>query len=294
MKFYPERSQFMNNLIMTLIGFLVTMGFILRFSESILLKSLMMLLMFILIILSGYYFVLLKTLYYEINDDNIVIGSVFRFLNHTIPLKDIRFFTERITLLNHSGLAGMLSKRFSVGKGYMRGLGKVDMYITSSRKTIYFGTDYRNYAISPENMAAFSQALLKKGIPEKFPQRPLLESDILESDEKLKQYFILNTLMILTYIGVPLILFYQNSLPEYMSTHQLDTSTISYLPVKVFLDRIVMVGISAFFLNLLVLFGGKVYERIDRIYYYRVMLIPIVISSLLLLNLANVLIPVFL
>ena len=64
MKFYPERSQFMNNLIMTLIGFLVTMGFILRFSESILLKSLMMLLMFILIILSGYYFVLLKKLYY--------------------------------------------------------------------------------------------------------------------------------------------------------------------------------------------------------------------------------------
>ena len=39
MKFYPERSQFMNNLIMTLIGFLVTMGFILRFSESILLKT---------------------------------------------------------------------------------------------------------------------------------------------------------------------------------------------------------------------------------------------------------------
>ena len=135
MKFYPERSQFINNQILILIGFLVTMGLILRFSESILLKSLMMLLIFVMILLSGYYFVLLKTLYYEINDDNVVIGSAFRFLNHTIPLKDIRFFTERITLLNQSGLAGMLSKRFSVGKGYMRGLGKVDMYITSSRKT---------------------------------------------------------------------------------------------------------------------------------------------------------------
>lgn len=293
MKFFPERSQSINNQIIILIGFLVTMGLILRFSESILLKSLMMLLIFVLIMLSGYYFVLLKTLYYEINDDNVVIGSAFRFLNHTIPLKDIRFFTERITLLNHSGLAGMLSKRFSVGKGYMRGLGKVDMYITSSRKTIYFGTDNKNYAISPENMAAFAQALIKKGIPDKFPQRPLLESDILESDEKLKQYFILNTLMILIYIGVPLVLFYQNALPEYMSIHQLDASTISYLPVKVFLDRIVLVGMSAFFLNLLVLLGGKVYERIDRIYYYRVMLIPLIIVSILLLNLANVLIPVF-
>lgn len=293
MKFFPERSQFINNQILILIGFLVTMGLILRFSESILLKSLMMLLIFVMILLSGYYFVLLKTLYYEINDDNVVIGSAFRFLNHTIPLKDIRFFTERITLLNHSGLAGMLSKRFSVGKGYMRGLGKVDMYITSSRKTIYFGTDNKNYAISPENMAAFAQALIKKGIPDKFPQRPLLESDILESDEKLKQYFILNTLMILIYIGVPLVLFYQNALPEYMSIHQLDASTISYLPVKVFLDRIILVGMSAFFLNLLVLLGGKVYERIDRIYYYRVMLIPLIIVSILLLNLAIVLIPVF-
>lgn len=293
MKFFPERSQFINNLILVLIGFLVTMGLILRFSDSVLLKSLMMLLIFILILISGYYFVLLKTLYYEINEDNVVIGSAFRFLNHIIPLKDIRFFTERITLLNHSGLAGMLSKRFSVGKGYMKGLGKVEMYITSSRKTIYFGTDYKNYAISPENMAAFSQALLKKGIPEKFPQRSLLESDILESDEKLKQYFVLNTLMILIYIGVPLVLFYQSALPEYMSTHQLNASTLSYMPVKVFLDRTVLVGISAFFLNLLVFFGGKVYERIDRIYYYRVMLIPLVIVSFLLLNLANVLIPVF-
>jgi hypothetical protein len=142
-------------------------------------------------------------------------------------------------------------------------------------------------------MAAFSQALLKKGIPEKFPQRSLLESDILESDEKLKQYFVLNTLMILIYIGVPLVLFYQSALPEYMSTHQLNASTLSYMPVKVFLDRTVLVGISAFFLNLLVFFGGKVYERIDRIYYYRVMLIPLVIVSFLLLNLANVLIPVF-
>ncbi|WP_312459110.1 hypothetical protein, partial [Proteiniclasticum sp.] len=125
------------------------------------------------------------------------------------------------------------------------------------------------------------------------PQRSLLESDILESDEKLKQYFVLNTLMILIYIGVPLVLFYQSALPEYMSTHQLNASTLSYMPVKVFLDRTVLVGISAFFLNLLVFFGGKVYERIDRIYYYRVMLIPLVIVSFLLLNLANVLIPVF-
>ena len=79
-----------------------------------------------------------------------------------------------------------------------------------------------------------------------------------------------------------------------MSTHQLNASTLSYMPVKVFLDRTVLVGISAFFLNLLVFFGGKVYERIDRIYYYRVMLIPLVIVSFLLLNLANVLISVFL
>lgn len=294
MKFIPERAQFINNLIAALIIFFVSMGFILRFSDHILMKSLMMLLIILLSIISVYYLVFLKTLYYEITEDHLIIGSAFKFLNHAIPLRDIRYYTERITLLNHSGFTGMISRRFSVGKGYMRGLGKVDMYITSSKKTIYFGTDSGNYAISPENMKAFSQLLAHHGIQENFPQRPLLEKDIAESDEKLKQYFILNTLMIIVYIGVPLLLYYENYLPGYMSTHQLNVSTISYLPAKVFIDRIVLMGITGFFFNLILFFIAKGYEKIDRIYYYRVMLIPLVLSSVLLLNLANVLIPVFL
>lgn len=294
MKFLPERSHFINNLTFILIGFMIIMGFILRYSNNMLMKSLMMLLIIVLTLIIGYFLIFLKTLYYEIDEENLTIGSAFRFLNHTIPIKEIRFFTERITLLNHSGLAGMLSKRFSVGKGYMKGLGKVDMYITSSKKTIYFGTENKNYAISPENMTGFSQILSRHGIPEKFPQRSLRESDIIESDEKLKQYFLLNTLMVLIYIGVPLALYYQNSLPDYMSTHQLNVSMISYLPSKVFVDRIVLFGISGFFFNLILFFVAKVYERIDRIYYYRIMLIPLFVLSFLLLSLANVLIPVFL
>lgn len=293
MRFKPERTQFANNLTGVLVGFLLAMGLILRFSDNILMKSLMMLLIFVLILISGYYLILLRTLYYEIDDEKIVIGSTFTFMNLKVPLNEVRYYNERITLLNHSGLAGMLSKRFSVGKGYMEGLGKVDMFITSSKKTIYFGTDYGNYAISPENMTAFSHMLAKKGIPDNYPYRPLLEKDIVESDERLKQYFILNTLMLMVYIGVPLILYYRNSLPEYMSIHQLNASTLSYLPVKVFVDQTVLWGIAAFFLNVILFFISKIYERVDKIYYYRVMLIPLGILSIMLLNLANVLIPVF-
>ena len=293
MKFIPEKAHFINKLVIIITSVIIVMVLILRFSENSLTKSLMILLIIMSLIYSSYSILFLKTFYYKIEDGILSIESVFKFTNKYIMLGNIEFFTERITLLNQSGIAGMLSKRFSIGKGYIKGLGKVDMYITSSKKTIFFGTENGNYAISPANMSGFSALLKKNGIKEEFVVRDVLEKDIQESEDILKNLFLLNAVIALILIQVPLALLFLNKLPEYVSISQLDTSMLSYVPAKVYVDSTVIYGIIAFLITVLAYVFSRVYSKIDKIYYYRVMLIPLVITFLLLLKLANTLIPIF-
>ncbi|WP_312651008.1 PH domain-containing protein [Proteiniclasticum sp.] len=267
---------------------------ILQVSDNVLTKSLMMLLIISLLIVGASFLIFMKTLYYKVGEGIVTIGSIFRFTDIHIKIENIVYFTERITLLDQSGIAGMLSKRFSVGKGYIEGLGKVDMYITSSKKTIFFGTEKGNYGISPADMAGFSALLKKNGVKEEFIIRDVLDKDIRESADKLKHFFLLNAVMVLILVEIPIVLLYLGRLPEYVSISQLDTSMLSYVPAKVYVDSTVAYGIMAFMIALLAFVLAKFYSKIDKIYYYRVMLIPLVISVLLLLNLANILIPILL
>lgn len=294
MKFIPEKAQFINKMVAIMAAVIIVMSIILAFSENILTKSLMMLLLFMFILYGAYSMVFLKTFYYRVEDGVLSIESIFRWTNKYIKLENIEFFTERITLLNQSGIAGMLSKRFSIGKGYIKGLGKVDMYITSSKKTIFFGTRNRNYAISPADMSGFSALLKKSGIREEFVVRDVLEKDLQESEERLKNFFLLNAVIVLILVGVPMALLYLEQLPEYVSISQLDTSMLSYVPAKVYVDSTTSYGIMGFLLAVVAYILSRVYAKVDKIYYYRVMLIPLVITLLMLLNLANTLILIFL
>lgn len=294
MIFIPEKAQFINKLVTMLAFALIVMIVILQVSDNVLTKSLMMLLIISLLAVGASFLLFMKTLYYKIEEDILTIGSIFRFTDIHIKLEKIVFFTERITLLNQSGIAGMLSKRFSVGKGYIEGLGKVDMYITSSKKTIFFGTEKGNYGISPADMTGFSALLKKNGVKEEFVVRDVLDKDIKESADKLKHFFLLNAVMVLILVEIPILLLYLDRLPEYVSISQLDTSMLSYVPAKVYVDSTVAYGIMAFTVALIAFILAKFYSKIDKIYYYRVMLIPLVIIVLLLLNLANILIPILL
>lgn len=294
MIFIPEKAQFINKLVTMLTLALIVMVVILQVSDNVLTKSLMMLLIISLLAVGTSFLIFMRTLYYKIAEGVLTIGSIFRFTDIHIKLENMIFFTERITLLNQSGIAGMLSKRFSVGKGYIEGLGKVDMYITSSKKTIFFGTEKGNYGISPADMTGFSALLKKNGVKEEFVVRDVLEKDIKESADKLKHFFLLNAVMVLILVEIPIVLLYLDRLPEYVSISQLDTSMLSYVPAKVYVDSTIAYGIMAFTVALLAYILAKFYSKIDKIYYYRVMLIPLVIIVLLLLNLANILIPILL
>ncbi|NLB21241.1 MAG: hypothetical protein GX829_10610 [Clostridium sp.] len=133
MKFIPEKAKTVNGIIATVVLAIMVMYIILRTTDNILTKSLMFILIGTLLVVSAFFFAFLKTLYYEIEEEILKIRSIFSFLDILIPIPQILYYTEKITLLNQSGLAGFISKRFSVGTCYIEGMGKVDMYITGSK-----------------------------------------------------------------------------------------------------------------------------------------------------------------
>ena len=293
MKFIPEKAKAVNGIIASIVLAITVMIVILRTTSNILTKSLMFLLIGILVVVSGLFFTFLKTMYYEIDEESLNIRSVFSFLDVLIPIPEILYYTERITLLDQSGLAGFISKRFSVGTGYIKGMGKVNMYITSSKKTIFIVTKEANYAVSPANMAEFSRLLRKHGVREQIKDRDVLSKDVEESKMKLNQFFLLNTVVILIQVGVPMTLFYLKKLPEYISSKQIGYNMLSYVPTRVYLDRTIRDTVIVFFISVGFYVLSLVYAKYDKIYFYRLMLIPVFIAFLLLLSLSNTLITIF-
>ncbi len=293
MKFIPEKAKIVNGIALIVIATMIIMFVILKESENILTKSLMFILIGSVLVVGGFFLAFLKTLYYEIKDETLKIRSIFCFLDIKIPLKEIKYFTEKITLINQTGIAGIISKRFSVGPGYIEGMGKVDMYITNSRKSIFILTERGNYAVSPIDLESFSGELKRHGIKEEYKRSEVLEKDVLESHNKLRQYFLLNSVIILILVVVPMSLFYLNKLPMYISTSQIGSNMLSYVPSKIYMDSMIGYSVMVFILSIIFYALSQIYSKFNKIYFYHLMIIPLVITFLQLLSLANTLIAIF-
>ena len=293
MVFKAEKTNMSKNIILMMMVLILGLGSILRFANMIYVKSFLLSMILLVLVIGTYFVVLINTLYYKVEKGYLTIGSFFRFNDVSINLKEIEYYTERITLLNQSGLAGFLSKRFSVGKGYIEGIGKVNMYITSSKKAIYFTTSFANYAISPENPNAFMALLKKENIQEKSVFHDILESDLIKSEDNIRQYFLFDALLIAIVVSIPVILYYRDFLPLYISVTLVGPNILSFIPSKVFIERIIIYGILNFAFLLLFMVVSKIYSKIDRIYYYRIMIIPALVTFFFMLYVINMILPIF-
>lgn len=281
------------NIILVMIILILGLGTFLQFANMIHVKSFLLSMMLLVLLIGTYYVVLITTLYYKFDKGYLTIGSIFRFNNVSINLKDIEYYTERITLINQSGLAGLLSKRFSVGKGYIDGIGKVNMYITSSKKAIYFTTSFANYAISPENPNAFMAMMKKENIQEKSVFHDILENDLIKSEDTIRQYFLFDALLIVIVVSIPVFLYYRSYMPLYISVTLVGPNFLSYIPSKVFIENIIRYGILDFAFLLFFMIISKIYSKIDRIYYYRLMIIPALVTFFFMLYVINMILPIF-
>jgi hypothetical protein len=293
MIFKAEKTNMSKNIILVMIVLILGLGTFLQFAKIIYVKSFLLSMIFMVFVVGTYYVVLIDTLYYKIDKGYLTIGSVFRFNDKVINLKEIEYYTERITLINQSGLAGLLSKRFSVGKGYIDGIGKVNMYITSSKKAIYFTTSFANYAISPESPNAFMTMMKKENIQEKSAFHDILDNDLIKSEDTIRQYFLFDALLILIVVSIPVILYYRSYMPLYISVSLVSPNVLSFIPSKVFIENIIRYGVLNFAFLILFMIISKIYSKIDRIYYYRIMLIPALVTFFLMLYVINMILPIF-
>jgi len=281
------------NIILVMIVLILGLGTFLQFAKIIYVKSFLLSMIVMVFVVGTYYVVLIDTLYYKIDKGYLTIGSVFRFNDKVINLKEIEYYTERITLINQSGLAGLLSKRFSVGKGYIDGIGKVNMYITSSKKAIYFTTSFANYAISPESPNAFMAMMKKENIQEKSVFHDIIENDLIKSEDTIRQYFLFDALLILIVVSIPVILYYRSYMPLYISVSLVSPNVLSFIPSKMFIENIIRYGVLNFAFLILFMIISKIYSKIDRIYYYRIMLIPALVTFFFMLYVINMILPIF-
>lgn len=293
MEFVPEKAKIVNGILLMVLAIIVIMILILKESSNLLTKSLMFILIGSILIVGGFFITFLKTLYYEISEETLKVRSLFSFMDIKIPLSEIQYYTESITLINQTGIAGIVSKRFSMGKGYIENMGKVDMYITSSRKSIFIVTEEANYAISPEDRETFANELKKHGIKEQYKERQILAKDVLESRNKLRQHFLLNAVMILILIVVPSGFYYLKKLPDYISLSQIGSNMLSYVPTKIYIDNIIGYAVVTFLLSIFFYVLSLIYSKFNKIFFYRLMIIPLVITFIQVLSLANILIAIF-
>lgn len=293
MTFKPEKSNFLQNLFFFVLILLIFAGSVLRSAEDVLTKSLMMIIILGALLYTAYISIFLHTLQYRIGEKHITIGTGFKFTDERVSMEEIVYCTQRITLINQSGWTGLFSKRFSVGEGYIEGIGKVKMYITSSKKAIYFGTEKGNYAISPENPEAFMEELRKRHVREGFRVREVLEKDLQESENKMRKIFVFNSILILLLVEVPIVLFYLHFLPPFIAVGRLNADILSYIPARVYVDRMILYALMNFALSVGTFILARMYSRVDRVYYYRVMAFPVAVTFFLILSLASTIIAIF-
>ena len=293
MIFKAEKTNMSKNIILVMIVLILGLATFLQFAKIIYVKSFLLSMIFMVFVVGTYYVVLIDTLYYKIDKGYLTIGSVFRFNDKVINLKEIEYYTERITLINQSGLAGLLGKRFSVGKGYIDGIGKVNMYITSSKKAIYFTTNFANYAISPESPNAFMAMMKKENIQEKSVFHDIIENDLIKSEDTIRQYFLFDALLIVIVVSIPVFLYYRSHMPLYISVTLVSPNVLSFIPSKVFVENIIRYGVLNFAFLILFMIVSKIYSKIDRIYYYRIMLIPALVTFFFMLYVINMILPIF-
>lgn len=293
MVYKAEKSEISNNLVLAIGITVLLLLTLFQVTDSLRLKTVITMVLILLFFYSIYFGVMIQTLYYDMDDHRLVMGSRWSFLNVSIPMEEMEGYTRRITLIDQGGIAGVLNKRFSIGKTYVEGIGKVNMFVTNSKKAVYLRTVRGNFAVSPENATAFTAALEGWGVPEKNLTESLHPAELRRSEQRFNQYFLFNAVLILVYLLIPVSLFYIDRLPDYIAMVQENAQGVTMLPVDRYIDQTIWYGVGNFVVLMVAAAVSKLYSSIDKLYYYRVLLAPVIMTVLLLVTVVSTLLPTF-
>jgi hypothetical protein len=239
-----------------------------------------------------YHIFLARTLEYRWTDDALYIEGYFGLIRVVIPVDSMVRYTRRITLISRSGLLGSVTRKYYIGNIIVNDMGKMRLFITDSKSSIYLSTLNGIYGVSPDSPDDFCAHLDRLGIP--MGENP----DYLDTADRERARKKYNQVLLSTGIGLalavvgPLVLYNTGMLPPYLMTMDASTPNVIYIPAGSFIRS--HLWYSLFILVILVLsgFASKYFKRIDHYYYYRVLYLPASMVFLLIVFFLHTLFPI--
>lgn len=292
MVYKAENSSMGDSLLIASIAALSIFSVLFNMSEIAVLKTVFAMLMLVSAIMGAYYVTLIRTLQYRLTNDALHIEGLFGLVHEVIPAACIRGYTRRITLISKTGLMGYIVRKYYIGSSFVDGVGNVKMYITSSRSSIYIGTDFGIFGISPEAPLAFSAHMDDLNVPllEKLEYSSSFDHEW--SERRYRQ--LLRYVSIVLVLSAVLPLFAQSAgfLPHYVPEVFSGGKGTSFMPTEAYLrDHIWFSGLNALILAAAAV-TSRYYRKIDTIYYYRLLYAPLAMTLAIMVLMVNVLIPV--
>lgn len=227
---------------------------------------------------STFLYIFIRTLYYEFKDKYLVIGSFFRWLNININYENIQSFDSKVTLVSKNGIYISFGKRFFIGKGNVDGIGKTKLYVTNSKKSIYIMTNKKIYAVSPKDFDGFKRELRIRNIKNEKVYRKITKEDILKNDEIAKRFFLLNFIIILVVMFIPIALDYFGYMPNYIPRPNTLTRVNLFISLNEYLNKAYITGILNFIFLIIITLFSIIYSKIDTLYHYKVLYIPLAVA----------------
>ncbi|HEY5563005.1 MAG TPA: PH domain-containing protein [Clostridiaceae bacterium] len=266
------------------ISFDVLLLFIMNLSNSYVINSLLKLTLIIFNLYQAYYLLIVATIKYIIFDEGILVSSIFGFKKTKILFSQIQAYKKGNRWIKGVKLSGYGNNSFAIGRTVIDLIGTTYMYVTSSKKLLYFKTPAINYAISPKKLQQFVVILEEKGIEENEwvnfgPKKVHLYKDI-----NFIVPFLLSSLFISIMLLNPFILYLLGRLPVKMPL----TFDAAFIPLKYGTGKQFALNQMAYgILNMAMLFcmhyASYFYYKYDKKSSYKFIYISLFISFLFLL-----------
>ena len=292
MLYKPRKSALVRTLFLTMTILIVSLASLFIMSGNTRVKIILMTLMLLTAGIGLYHILLASTLEYRWTEDALYIEGFFGLLRVVIPVDSMIRYTRRITLISRSGLLGSITRKYYIGNIIVHDMGKMRLFITDSKASIYLSTLNGIFGISPDTTDDFCDHLDRMGVPMAESPDYLDTADRERARKKFFQILIGTGIGFVLAVAGPLILYNAGMLPPYLMTLDASTPNIIYTPARIFLRTHLRNSLFILVIMILSGFASRYFKRIDHYYYYRVLYLPASMVFLLIVFFLHTLFPI--
>ena len=280
----PEKAKVYAYILLLLLLGNGALGILIYFANTYIAQYIFILGMFALSIYCIYYLALVKSLSYELGEEDISISFLFGLKKILIPYKDMESYTIIKGKIDGVKLSGIGNHRFHIGKSFIEKIGISNTFITDSKGIIYIKALDRIYGLSPNNFNEFIKKLEEKGIENKEFYVEYKKNIDMYKEKKFLVPLIMTTIITFFIILNPFILYLSNSLPAKMPLNfNIYFKPTQYGSGKQFAFRQMTYGVFNMVILFCMHYASYFYAKYDKKSAYKYMYIPLIISILFLI-----------